>query len=284
MLHWLFEFIIRRREVVVLIFCLFISLLLMRIDETKQMQVVRVLKLSVFFPAEWMIHKTIHYRNVFRENKRLNDLVTNQAIDHALLKEAKIENDRLRLLLEFKNKSGFQLLPAEVIGLTPDRFLKSLIINIGTREGVLPNMPVVYSSGLVGKVKEAGPVSAIVQLITDPNCRVGCLVQRSRVIGILECEDGLNLNIADVLSYDDVQNGDVIVTSGLGGIFPKGILIGSAVIQTGSANDVFKRIEVKPSVDFNLIEEVFVLKKMAIWQSLTDPAVDSLAFKSLKAP
>lgn len=202
------------------------------------------------------------------ENRRLHQRVMELSLENFWLNEERLENQRLRGLLDFRSELEYQVIPADLIAAEPNRRRFSVLINKGSSEGIRRNMPVVNMHGLAGKTVDVSPHTSVVQLMTDPSFRVSALDQRSRVYGIIKPGSGFTLRLDNVPLAEDVKVGDDIISSGLGGIFPPGIRIGvvSAIEsqKTLSREDfsfgIFKRIGVKPSVDLSSLEEVFVLK------------------------
>lgn len=174
--------------------------------------------------------------------------------------ETQSENDRLRKLLEFEKETPGKLLAATVIGADSASFAKSLRINRGSRHGVTRNMAVVTASGVLGRVSEVSPFYADIQLITDGRSAVPVRVQRTRAQGVLE---GLGLGVCHVkyvARAEDVQEGDVVVTSGLGGIFPRGLVVGTVISVDKKEFGVLQDVQVRPAADFSrLPEEVLVV-------------------------
>jgi rod shape-determining protein MreC len=195
------------------------------------------------------------------------------------LKENQLENERLRKLLEIPIPPSLKVTAAEVILRDPSNWYKSLTINKGIQDGVMPGMGVVTSAGVVGRILKSGSKSSIVQLITDRNSAVAVIVSRTRDEGVLE---GTFKGFARVkyLSVDlKLAAGDQVETSGLTPTFPKGLLIGSVIkvaqksdpegkkqteLMTG---DPFLSVEVVPAVNFSRLEEVMVLRSAS-----ADPA------------
>ncbi len=180
----------------------------------------------------------------------------------ALEEEADVERQRLRAQL------GFALAPpskaaADVVSLRPDARFETLIANRGSRDGIHLHAVVAAPSGLVGQVYDLAPSSAAVLLLTDPNSSVGARVQRgdSRAVGVSK-GDGSGLLLLDYLRPEaDVKVGDTVVSSGLGGpeaVYPKGIVIGRVVSVTTSG--ATRSARVKPAVDFDRLEEVYLLR------------------------
>jgi len=139
-----------------------------------------------------------------------------------------------------------------------------MVINRGTHHGVHENMPVFSMNGLVGKVTKASYGYARVQLLVDPNLKLSVMERRTRVVGFLESVDGLMLS-AMVPTHAGVKVGDTLITSGLGGIFPKGIPVGTVKTVRQADLDVMRQMYVEPFQEFSTLEEVFVMEKEPDW-------------------
>ena len=186
-----------------------------------------------------------------------NDVLRGQLAD---LWETQNENDRLRKMLEFEKETPGKLLAASVIGADSASFAKSLRINRGSRHGVQRNMAVVTPSGVLGRVSEVSAFYADVQLITDGRSAVPVRVQRTRAQGVLEGLGQGLCHLKYVSRAEDVQTGDVVITSGLGGIFPHGLVVGTVVSVDKKDFGVLQDVEVRPAADFaRLPEEVLVV-------------------------
>lgn len=205
---------------------------------------------------------------VLKENKRLHQKVMEISLRNYWLNEEHLENSRLRKLLDFKSQLEHKVIPAHVVAADPNRRYFSVLINKGSQEGVKKNMPVVNMHGLVGKIVDVASHSSVVQLMIDPSFRASALDQRSRVFGIIRPWMGSTLRLDNVPLREDVEVGDQVISAGLGGIFPPGIIIGMVTsvesLETFSKEDrsfgIFKMIQVKSSVDFSSLEELFVLE------------------------
>ncbi len=201
---------------------------------------------------------------VYRENQGLR--AENQELRHVVfqLTEKAAENERLQAMLDFRNKAvAFQLKAATVVGRDPGTFSYSVLINQGTRDGVRPNMAVVTPQGLVGHVMEAFPGSAKVRLLVDQGSAAAAMVQRpqSRAVGIVEgsSSQAFGLRMKNLTRDGDVIKGDKIMTSGFGGIYPKGLLIGEVTDVADDDGGLLKHAIIRPSVEFTRLEEVFVI-------------------------
>ncbi len=173
--------------------------------------------------------------------------------------EKEISNERFRKLLDFKTASGLFTISAEVIGKDPSQWYKTFVIDKGVSEGVTKGLPVVVPEGIVGQVIDASDHYSKVLLIIDSNSAVDALVQQTRAHGIIK-GDSENRCLLNYVSRKEIVNiGDSVVSSGLDGVFAKGLLIGKVTDIILSKSGIFQEIEVSPFVDFDKIEEVLVV-------------------------
>lgn len=180
------------------------------------------------------------------------------------LREAQLENERLRALIGYQQSSpGHRFRPAAVIGRDPTNLVQAVVINTGLNHGVDRGMVVVAAGGLVGKVVKAYENSARVLLITDPSSAVSALVQRTRASGLVTGKAGGALVMSYLAKGEDVALGDLVITSGQGGGFPKGILVGQVVETGGSPSEPFQQLTLRPAVPFSGLEEVLVIMDFA---------------------
>jgi rod shape-determining protein MreC len=176
------------------------------------------------------------------------------------LNEAKAENARLKGLLGYVDGTIDQEIVARVIGLNPSAQYLSIRIDRGEDHGVRVGMPVVTADGVVGQVVRAVGASADVMLLTDPASRIGGVAQRSRVRGaVMGAGDGRRLALNLVRREDDIQEGDTIVTAGSDGIFPRGLMVGTARSIARPSVGMFLTGVVVPSVDLSKLEEVVII-------------------------
>jgi rod shape-determining protein MreC len=167
---------------------------------------------------------------------------------------------QLERLLGFQQDLRVETIPASVIGASASLEFRGITIDRGSNMGVTTNMAVIAPTGLVGRIVTPTAHASKVQLLTDQNAAAGALVERSRAQGIVigsNNEETLRMNF--VAATADAKVGDTIVTSGVDGIFPKGFVIGK-IEQVDNGNGIYKAIRVRPSVDFNTLEEVLVVK------------------------
>jgi rod shape-determining protein MreC len=197
-------------------------------------------------------------------NQSLQSLADTLTIDNLRLKEVESENQQLRELLRFRQLNptydfrGGQVI-AQVISKTPDNYLSSITIDLGSEHGITPGMPVVTERGLVGRIHKVGPTSSTVLLITDPSSGVPSLLQRNRLVGVVNGRAGSEPVLDYVPQEGDVSTGDLVITSGLGGTFPKNLVVGQVVEVRQRDFEMFQQAVLRPTVNFDRLEFVLVI-------------------------
>jgi rod shape-determining protein MreC len=178
--------------------------------------------------------------------------------DTARLAEADLENARLRDLLAFRETLKGELLTARVIGHDPAALSRTITIGQGSAAGIARGAAVLAPGGLVGQVILVSPHAARVLLITDHNSGVDAVVQRTRGRGIVEGAVDGRCGLKFVKRTEDLQVGDLVLSSGLEGIFPRGLPVGRIVAVDKQGQGLFQYAQVEPSVDVDELEEVLV--------------------------
>ena len=211
--------------------------------------------------SQWLFSQAIRYARNEEKSRFLLTQNVQLALDNMRLREAAWENVRLRNALEFRRTDSAKgIIPAEVIGRDPDQIYDTIVINAGRDRGIVKDMPVVTAEGLVGHIAQVGDSDSVVQLLM--RSRVSALVQSTRAQGIVSWLDGQRFRLRFVEASSMVREGDQVVSSGLGGRYPKGIPIGTVVEVNQVKRDlVFQQVFIESSVDFPDLEEVFVLIK-----------------------
>jgi rod shape-determining protein MreC len=174
--------------------------------------------------------------------------------------EAYLENLRLRRLLDFKDSVKAEALPAQIVGHDPTGWFQTVFVDKGSADGVEPDMPVVNDEGVVGRILDVSDRYSRVLLVTDPGNAVDALIQRNRIRGILAGKDTGTCLLKYVRGNLDVQVGDLVITSGQDGIYPKGLRLGKVRAVFKDPVGLFQMLEVDPAVRLNVLEEVLVLK------------------------
>ncbi|MBA1335228.1 MAG: Rod shape-determining protein MreC [Firmicutes bacterium] len=193
-------------------------------------------------------------------NELLNQQVISLRAQVRELEALRQENQRLREMLDFKNShSEFDLIGCSIIGKDPNNIFSTFIIDKGRNDGIGKNMPVLTNAGLVGQVMEVGENWAKVIPLSDPRSSVSIIVNRTRDAAILKGNMESRLN-GQISPEAPVVEGDEVVTSGMGEVYPKGLLVGKIVQVKTDENQLLRYITVEPVIDFEKLEEVFVLK------------------------
>ena len=198
----------------------------------------------------WNTHKD--NLALLEENRKLLNSIAN-------LRETQQENIRLRKILHFEEKFNIESVVARVIAKDVSTEYRSIRINRGESSGIKKNMAVVTDEGIVGRILRTTQNTSDIVTLLDPLSAVDAIVERSRARGIVEglTDDACQLKYA--LRTDDIQPGDILISSGLGGIFPKGVAAGTVSRVNRKPYGITQEVEVRPSVDFSKLEEVLVV-------------------------
>ncbi len=253
-------FLLMKRSTLFLLF-LYVtsSFLLMNTNDAMVSRGVRLLVLQV---TAWTgtVEKHFYWlKNEEKENEELKKRNFTLSINNLRLQEAMLENIRLRRLLEMKKRSDFKFITANIIGYGEERNVRSLVLNVGTADSAKKNMVVMTELGLVGKIVKTTPHQSIAQVLMDRNSLVSARLQKSREVGVVSWNGNFWLDLNYIPNEVPVERGELVVTSGLSRIYPKGLKIGVVAEVKTNEYELFKEIKIKPAVDFNSLEEVFVL-------------------------
>jgi rod shape-determining protein MreC len=197
--------------------------------------------------------------SVSKENDTLRKQLRRTVENHNLCTETAYANIRLRNLLDFQKTVPSKLIAAEIIGKDPSPWIKTAVIDRGRADGVVKGLPVVVPEGIAGQVVEASRRYSKVLMIIDQNSAVDAIVQRNRARGIIKGESTDRFLLKYALRKHKIRPGDTIVSSGLDGVFPKGLLVGRVLSAISKSAGIFQEVTVKPFVDFEKLEEVFVI-------------------------
>lgn len=176
--------------------------------------------------------------------------------------EAYVENLRLRRLLDFKSTIEAETVAAQVVMHDMTGWFQTLIIDKGFKDDIKPDMAVVNDEGVVGRVLDVSDHFSRILLITDPGSAVDAIVQRNRVRGVMAGKDANGCLLRYVRGNLDVQVGDLIISSGKDGVYPKGLRLGVVQGIFKDPVDLFQKIEVKPLVRLSALEEVLIIKRV----------------------
>lgn len=216
----------------------------------------------------------------------IGNVVTNLTADQQTLSELRAENDELRArsveleeaaqtaerlqgLLDLRDANDLQSTAARIISGASDSWSTTVTIDKGTSSGVTAGMPVTASSGVVGQVIDSGATASTVRMLTDENSSISAMIQSSRVQGMLTGSVTGQLNLTLIGTEQEVNVGDVVVTSGLGGVFPKGLPLGEVTSVESAPGALFLDIVVEPFSHAENYEEVLVITSLTEEQRAT---------------
>ncbi len=202
----------------------------------------------------------IDLTQVRRENIQLRQQTAALQDELHRYREAYLEQQRLRAMLGFRSLAFPRATPAEVLGVDPSLWAEAVTINKGAEHKLTKDSAIVTHQGLVGHVIELAPRYATVLLLTDRRSAVDALVQRTRARGIVFGKSQDQLAFRYVSVRETVEVGDVIISSGLGDIYPKGLRIGTVISVRPQRYGLFYEISVRPAVEFGKLEEVLALE------------------------
>jgi len=204
-------------------------------------------------------HHYFYLVSVSEENDRIKGELDRAIEKVTRIEEVELANQRLRQLLNFKQTAQLTVLPAEVISRDPSAWFKTMIIDKGRADGLRKGLPVVLPQGVAGQVVEVAERYAKIMLIIDRNSAVDALIQSNRARGVIKGFSADHCILEYVLRKHEVKVGDIVISSGLDGVYPKGLRIGEVEAVSNSETDIFKRITVRPYVDFEQLEEVLII-------------------------
>ena len=268
----MFAFLRKNQVLISCYFCLLLSLYIVSAAARGQLKsdpvgpvlmwLFRPLQLGVQLTTEWIQDLRDSYITLaaFKaENERLRKRIQTLEIERNQWFEAEATNRRLQQLLEFRSHLPAGSVTASIIANSASTWFQSCLLDKGSDDRVRKGMAVVTPLGVVGQVVSVTARSAKVLLITDPNSGVDVLVQRTRARGIVSG----SLENGPILKYvkrsEDIQVGDRLITSGLDGIFPKGMVVGTVIKARKQNLGLFQYIEVMPAVTSGQTEEVMVV-------------------------
>lgn len=263
----------KRRKDVILLFLIFIialTLITINVRGNKNSAIIESVIISVISPFQSIVTKSInkisniwnmyiYLVNVREENVRLKKEIDELREENNRYIEQNLRYKRLKDMLAFKEKGYGRMVMSEVVGFDPTGWSHLAIIDKGTRNGVKKGMPVLTHEGLVGHIIQSTPKFSKVLLITDVKSAVDVIVQRTRSSGVIV---GNNKNICEMKYLAitaDIEIMDKVISSGLGGIFPKGVIIGIVSAVRKEKYGLFQKVEVTPAANLSQLEEVFVI-------------------------
>ncbi len=192
------------------------------------------------------------------ENEQLKENIRRLSLLNNSYEQMRQENIRLRRLLDIGNPIPFKSVGSRVVARTPSFLSNIIYINCGSADGVHIDAPVLSGDGIIGRTILVAKHQSQVQLITNPDASMGVIIERTRTPGVLRGSGDILLDLTYIGNAEQVDVGDVVLSSGLDGIYPKGLAIGK-VVNSQKGKSVFRNIKVEPGVDLIRLEEVSVL-------------------------
>lgn len=251
--------LIEFKEYFILTLLVLLSIILLTLNDNPQLKAIRSYTVATIGIIQNTLALVPNIFELQRENEVLRKLNVTLLDEVSRLREAKLENARLRELLGLKEKIKYQFVSSDVIGKTLHLQRNTITLNVGRNNGVNLHMPVVSDQGAVGRVIAVSSNYSIVQLLLNKDFRTSVKIQRSRVDGILGWDGSDRLMIKNVSKKQDVKVGDTAITSEYSKIFPPDIKVGVVISVDENPITLFKDILIEPSVDFTRLEQVFVI-------------------------
>lgn len=255
----LFELLFYFKELLLLLLAVLVSLTLLLTSDSTQaaaMQRVYANVVAAIPKPSLDLSDLISYK---AENETLRQRLIRYTLLNAELADVARENQRLRRMLSFTERSPYRLQVAEVISRGASSVLSTVTLNVGTEQEVVPNQPVMTLDGLLGKTLTVAPQAAVVHLVTDRNFRLSVKVGAQGLRGILRPLYGSEGEIIGISSNGDIIRGDRVLTSGFSDIYPKNLPVGEVLEVINIPGESYSRVRVKLYADPQNAEHVFVM-------------------------
>ena len=283
------SFLGRYRNLIILMGVLFLQVLGLAVqvktgaNEDKDTRLIRIWALGAITPFEralvWVQtstgnvwHNYFYLRGVRAENRQLKEQIEQMRLEQVRLSEDAAQARRLQMILAFKEQFISKTVAAQVIGTSGSDLSRIVTIDKGENAGIGRDMAVITSDGIVGKVLFVSPNLAQVLLISDQSSGVGAILDKSRLQGVLRGTANGEVMLERVMSDEQVQPGETVLTSGGDQVFPKGLPVGT-VTKVGSGKDLFLSIRIKPAANLSKLEEVLVLTEKQDREAVADDHV-----------
>ncbi len=216
--------------------------------------------IGVFYSPFALVKNSImDLTSVAEENRRFHKELAEATVTLAMYEEAYRENERLRSVQGFAQSSGYQLKPAEVISVAGKYYPIAAVIDRGTQDSIYLDQTVINQQGLIGRIGSVSEGYATVQLLTDPSNRVAARTARSREVGIIKFSAAEGMILDNFPIQGTISVNDTILSSGLGGIYPPGLVVGYVTEVVRPELEPFCKVKVKPAVNFHSLDELFLI-------------------------
>ena len=252
-------FLVRIKDYLVLTLLIIISLIMIFSNDNIQLGYFRAIAIGFIGTIQSGVSAVPNVFELEKENKFLREKNIQLSNEIASLKEAKLENIRLTKLLTLKDRNISGVVSARIINKSLIQTRNTITLNVGENDSVKVNMPVITDDGLVGRIVGTSKSYSIAQILYNKDLKISVKSQRSRIDGILTFDGFGNIIVTNIPKAADVIVGDLMVTSEYSNLFPQGLPVG-VVSESGNLDNLFKKVIIRPVVNFNILEEVFVLK------------------------
>lgn len=239
-----------------------VSIVLIFQNDNIQIRFIRVVAVNIMGTVQDGFSFIPNIFELERENKTLRETNINLSKELSTLKEQKLENLRINSMLDFKQRTNYSVETGKIIGKTLIQTRNNITIDLGENDSVKIGMPVITDKGLVGKIVATSGNYSIAQILLNKDLKISAKDQRSRVDGIITWDGQGKILMKNVSKSADVKTGDVIITSEYSNAFPPGLPIGF-VTTDHTIDNLFKHVEIECFVNFETLEEVFVLKYLS---------------------
>lgn len=237
---------------------LLLALLLFVLPTASKLMVARVVQ-TIWYKPFWQISgKLENLLTVYDVNVALQAELTRLELERLTYEESSLENARFREMLQLLPKPQFDIIPADAVAYDQGQRRSTLVIEAAAP--LAPLLPVVDERGLVGKITSSTGRTGTVSLLVGPNCRVAARDKHTRSLGIVKWQAGRGLYLDNVAPENEISVGDTLISSGLGGVFPEGLIVGTVISVASQPGSFFLRVDVEPAVDFGSLDNVMVLK------------------------
>jgi rod shape-determining protein MreC len=258
------------RDLTTLVICVLLSAIALALPPAAKVVISTIAATPILRPLKRLATAADGLTRLRGENERLRKLAMELVEERAALISQGHENERLRelthFMVGFAAEERFDLLPATVIGMPGGRIIEGIEINAGEASGVQAGMPVVVPDGLVGKISSSVRGRSLVEPLTSASSAVAVTIERSRVRGIVRPRYGGASELLDwqmdyVPARSDIRAHDRVITSGLGGVYPAGLVVGD--VSSVHEGPLTMTVHIDIAVNLSTIEQVFVLKGLA---------------------
>lgn len=246
------------KEYIILVVLVCVSLLTISLNKTPEVKNFKAMAFGSFATVTSVVYDVTNIAKIKSENKRLLRTNAELMLQVNLLREYGIQNMELKNLLALKDATKYPLIPGSVVSKTLTTSQSAITLNVGRNDGVKPGMPVITDQGLVGIVYDTSDEFCIVRTLINIDVKITVKDERSRIDGVMKW-NGDNLVIINVPKTFDVKPGDRIITSEISSIVPLPLPVGVVSELTNTSTGIFNEAKLQPYVDFNKVENVFVI-------------------------